>query len=96
MMRVRKSLIKDYKLYEVLVFINYWKGKVKWIASLNPIMLYSSFILFIIIPYVPNIPLYLILVNKRINKYLKYFCLTLSIVATIFWNIYLLFYLIKK
>lgn len=87
--------IKRYDRLNVLTYINTIKKKIKWLVSLNPTMLYIGYVIFLIIPYIPNISLYLILLNTRINKYVKYICLFLSVLFTIFYNILFMYLLMK-
>jgi hypothetical protein len=84
-----------YNLLTVLQILNSWKRKVKWLASLNPFMLFIGYVIFMIIPYIPNIPLYLILLNKRVNKWVKWLCLTISIIFTVVYNIFIIYYIFK-
>jgi hypothetical protein len=83
------------KLLTIVQTLNKWKRKIKWLASLNPAMLFIGFFVFMIIPYIPNIPLYLILLNKHINKWVKWSCLAFSIVFTIIYNLLIVYYFFK-
>lgn len=82
-----------FKLLTIIQILNNWKRKIKWLASLNPYMLFIIYFIFLIIPYVPNIPLYLILLNKRTNKIVKWICFTLSVIVTIIYNILIVYLL---
>ncbi len=84
-----------FKLLKIVQVLNAWKRKIKWLASLNPVMLFTGYFIFMIIPYIPNIPLYLILFNKRINKWIKWGCFALSIIVTIVYNIFIIYYVFK-
>ncbi len=84
-----------FHILKIINILNSWKRKIKWLASLNPFMLYTGYVIFLIIPYVPNFPLYLILLNKRINKWLKGIFLVFSIVFTILYNILIAYYIFK-
>ena len=87
--------IKKLDVLQVISMINKVKKKIEYLASLNPYMLFIGYVIFLIIPYVPNIPLYLIFLNKGINKYIKYGCLLLSIICVIIQNL-LIIHLIFK
>ena len=90
-----RKYIKRYDRLNLLTYINTIKKKIKWLVSLNPTMLYIGYVIFLIIPYIPNISLYLILLNMRINKYVKYLCLFLSVLFSVFYNILFIYILVK-
>ena len=89
-MKTLKHHIKKIDISQIVSVTNKIKKKIEYLASLNPFMLFIGYIIFLIIPYIPNIPLYLIMINKSINKYVKYGCLLLSIIITIIQNIVIL------
>jgi hypothetical protein len=89
-MKTLKHHIKKIDISQIVSVTNKIKKKIEYLASLNPFMLFIGYIIFLIIPYIPNIPLYLIMINKSINKYVKYGCLLLSIIITILQNILIL------
>jgi hypothetical protein len=89
-MKTLKHHIKKIDISQIVSVTNKIKKKIEYLASLNPFILFIGYIIFLIIPYIPNIPLYLIMINKSINKYVKYGCLLLSIIITILQNILIL------
>lgn len=84
-----------FKVLNILIFINNIKRKIKWLALLNPNMLFITYFILLFIPYVPNISLYLILMNSRINKWVKKICLIISIAFMLLFNIFIFYYIFK-
>jgi hypothetical protein len=87
--------IKKFKVLNILIFINNIKRKIKWLALLNPNMLFITYFILLFIPYVPNISLYLILMNSRINKWVKKICLIISIAFMLLFNIFIFYFIFK-
>jgi hypothetical protein len=94
-MKRLKHHIKNLDILRIVSITNKVKKKIEYLASLNPFMLFIGYIIFLIIPYIPNIPLYLIMINKSINRYVKYGCLVLSILFTILQNVLILHLIFK-
>lgn len=94
-MKRLKHHIKNLDILRIVSITNKIKKRIEYLASLNPFMLFIGYIIFLIIPYIPNIPLYLIMINKSINRYVKYGCLVLSIIITILQNLLILHLIFK-
>jgi len=94
-MKSTKKIIQDYKLFGLLKKFNTLKKRLKIISSFNPIYLYLLFGLFLITPYIPNIPLGLILLNNKILKRNKIICFSLSILIKIIYSTLFLYLILK-
>lgn len=84
---IMKNRIRKYDFLKLVSFINNIKKKIEYLATLNPFILFFLYFICLFIPYLPNFPLYLICLNKNINKYVKFTCIGISIICAILQNV---------